>query len=54
MRFFFKGNESKEWVGLDNISNYLKNHVHGDDIIITLGAGTVTEIKDLLVEHKED
>ena len=28
----------------NNIANYLKNHVHGDDILITLGAGTITNL----------
>ncbi len=33
----------------NNIANYLKNHVHGDDIIITLGAGTITNLSKYLV-----
>ena len=33
----------------NNISNYLKNHVHGDDIIITLGAGTITNLSKYLI-----
>lgn len=32
-----------------NIANYLKNHVHGDDIIVTLGAGTITNLSKYLV-----
>ena len=32
--------------------NYLKNNVKENDIILTLGAGTVTQISDLLVEKK--
>ena len=33
----------------NNIANYLKNHVHGDDIIITLGAGTITNLSKYLI-----
>ena len=33
----------------NNISNYLKNHVHGDDIIISLGAGTITNLSKYLI-----
>ena len=33
----------------NNIANYLKNHVHGDDIIITLGAGTITNLSKYLL-----
>ena len=33
----------------DYISNYLKNHVHGDDIIVSLGAGTITNLSKYLI-----
>ena len=33
----------------NNIANYLKNHIHGDDIIITLGAGTITNLSKYLI-----
>ena len=33
----------------NNIANYLKNHIHGDDIIITLGAGTITTLSKYLI-----
>lgn len=32
-----------------NIADYLKNHVHGDDIILTLGAGTITNLSKYLI-----
>ena len=34
----------------DEVVNYLKNNVDKDDLVLTLGAGTVTEISDLLVK----
>ena len=33
----------------NNIASYLKNHVHGDDIILTLGAGTITNLSKYLI-----
>ena len=33
----------------NNIASYLKNHVHGDDIIISLGAGTITNLSKYLI-----
>ena len=38
----------------NEIANFVKSHALNNDIVITLGAGTVTEIKDLLVEKKDD
>ena len=38
----------------NEIADFVKSKVLNNDIVITLGAGTVTEIKDLLVEKKED
>lgn len=38
----------------NEIASFVKSHVLNNDIVITLGAGTVTNIKDLLVENKED
>lgn len=35
----------------NNITNYLKNHVHKDDIIITLGAGTITNLSKYLLDE---
>ena len=35
----------------DDIVKYLKEHVEKDDIVLTLGAGTVTEISNKLVEE---
>ena len=34
----------------NNIATYLKNNVKEDDIIITLGAGTITNLGDLLLD----
>ena len=36
----------------NNITNYLKNHVNKDDIIITLGAGTITNLSKYLLDEK--
>lgn len=33
----------------NNIANYLKNHVNKDDIVISLGAGTITNLAKYLV-----
>lgn len=38
----------------NEIADFVKSKVLNNDLVITLGAGTVTNIKDLLVEHKED
>ena len=35
----------------NNITNYLKNHVKSDDIIITLGAGTITDLSKYLLNN---
>ena len=34
----------------DEIINYLKDNIKEDDIILTLGAGTVTNISNKIVE----
>ena len=34
----------------NNIANYLRNHVQKDDIVVTLGAGTITNLSKYLVE----
>ena len=34
----------------NNITNYLKNHVLEDDIVITLGAGTITNLSKYLID----
>ena len=34
----------------NNISNYLKNHITQNDIIITLGAGTITNLSKYLID----
>lgn len=36
----------------DEIVKYLKEHVHENDIILTLGAGNVTKVAKMLVEEK--
>ena len=33
--------------------DYIKNHVENNDIVITLGAGTVTEIGPMLIEKNK-
>ena len=38
----------------NEIASFVKSNALNNDLVLTLGAGTVTEIKDLLVEHKED
>lgn len=38
----------------NDIAGFIKSHVLNNDLVITLGAGTVTNIKDLLVESQED
>ena len=35
----------------DDITKYLKENVKENDIILTLGAGTVTQISDEVVEE---
>ena len=35
----------------DEIVNYVKDRVHENDIVLTLGAGNVTKIADLLVKY---
>lgn len=35
--------------GFDDITKYLKEHTHSNDIVLTLGAGTVTNIGPMLV-----
>lgn len=37
----------------NEIANFIKSHALNNDIVLTLGAGTVTNIKDLLVEKKD-
>lgn len=34
----------------NNIAHYLKGHVHKDDIVITLGAGTITNLSEKLLD----
>ena len=36
----------------NNITNYLRNHVNKDDIIVTLGAGTITNLSKYLLDEK--
>ena len=36
----------------DEIASFVKTHALNNDLVLTLGAGTVTNIKDLLVEEK--
>ena len=33
----------------NNIANYLKSHVKQDDIVVTLGAGTITNLSKYLI-----
>ena len=35
----------------DECADYIKTHIHKDDIVLTLGAGTVTNIGPMLVEQ---
>ncbi|MBQ2754214.1 MAG: UDP-N-acetylmuramate--L-alanine ligase [Clostridia bacterium] len=37
----------------DDIANFLKANVKKDDIVITIGAGTITKLSDILVKEKE-
>ena len=43
---------SKYLSDFDHIVSYLKSNVEPSDIVITLGAGTVTEIGPMLVDKK--
>ena len=45
-----KGKNATYIPDFDTCVSYLKSHVHQDDIILTLGAGTVTEIGPLLLK----
>ena len=38
----------------NEIADFVKAHALNNDLVITLGAGTVTNIKDLLVENKDE
>jgi UDP-N-acetylmuramate--alanine ligase len=38
----------------NEIANFVKSKALNNDLVITLGAGTVTNIKNLLIEKKED
>ena len=33
----------------NNIASYLKNHVEKDDIVVSLGAGTITNLSKYLI-----
>ena len=37
----------------EDIKNYLKSKVEIDDIVLTLGAGNITKLADLLVNENE-
>ena len=45
-----KGKNAKYISSFDDIVNYLKNNVKENDLILTLGAGTVTDIGPMLVK----
>ena len=38
----------------NEIANFVKSHALNNDLVLTLGAGTITNVKDLLVESKKD
>ena len=38
----------------NEIASFVKSHVLNNDLVLTLGAGTITNLKNLLVENKED
>ena len=44
------GKDAKYISSLDDCATYLKNNVKKDDIVLTLGAGTVTNIGPMIVE----
>lgn len=44
------GKEAKYIPDFEECVSYVKNHVKKDDIVITLGAGTVTEIGPMLIQ----
>ena len=44
------GKESLYMPNFDEVVSYLKEHVESDDLVLTLGAGTVTEISKLLTK----
>lgn len=47
-----KGKKSIYMPDFNEVVNYVKNNVKSDDIIITLGAGTVTNLGPMLLENK--
>ena len=38
----------------NEIANFVKSNALNNDLVLTLGAGTVSNIKNLLVENKDD
>ena len=46
------GKKAEYLPNFEECINYLNKNVHDNDIILTLGAGTVTEIGDLLLNFE--
>ena len=46
------GKESIHISSFDDILNYLKDRVEEDDIILTLGAGYVTKLSNMLTKKE--
>ena len=44
------GKDAKYIASLEDCASYLKEHVNKDDIVLTLGAGTVTSIGPMIIE----
>lgn len=44
------GKEAKYIPDFEECASYVKSHIQEDDIVITLGAGTVTEIGPMLIQ----
>jgi len=44
------GKDAKYISSLEDCASYLKEHVEKDDIVLTLGAGTVTNIGPMIIK----
>ena len=47
------GRKANYIADFNEIASFVKSHALNNDIVLTLGAGTVTNIKDLLVDKKD-